>query len=115
MQITTGGGAPGEGSAICIRGRSSLSARNDPLFVIDGLPVDIENFTVLKILIPEGGYCRLKAGKNALTCSFRKTDWGLIGDVKPGGWDADKNMTHSGYPEFNGWENYTSTQKFIKK
>ncbi len=66
VQITSGGGAPGEGATIRIRGGSSLSASNDPLIVIDGVPVDndgisgmrnplssvhpsdIETFTVLK-------------------------------------------------------------------
>jgi len=42
VQITSGGGAPGSGSTIRIRGGSSLSASNDPLFVIDGVPVDTE-------------------------------------------------------------------------
>lgn len=59
-------GAPGSGSQIRIRGGSSLDASNDPLIVIDGLPItnstnigstsilaslnpnDIESFTVLK-------------------------------------------------------------------
>jgi len=40
LQITNGGGSPGEGSTIRIRGGSSLNANNDPLIVIDGLPVD---------------------------------------------------------------------------
>jgi iron complex outermembrane receptor protein len=66
VQITNGGGAPGEGSVIRIRGGSSLKASNDPLIVIDGVaieidgpsgmrnplstinPNDIESFTVLK-------------------------------------------------------------------
>ncbi|MDX2413996.1 MAG: TonB-dependent receptor [Bacteroidales bacterium] len=66
VQITNGGGAPGEGAVIRIRGGSSLSATNDPLIVIDGVPIDnggvsgmrnplntihpndIESFTVLK-------------------------------------------------------------------
>lgn len=66
VQITTSGGAPGGGATIRIRGGSSLSASNDPLFVIDGVPVDndgvsgmrnpmstinpndIESFTILK-------------------------------------------------------------------
>ncbi len=66
VQITSTGGAPGSGSVIRIRGGSSLSANNDPLIVIDGVPVDnsgiagmrnplnsinpndIESFTVLK-------------------------------------------------------------------
>ena len=66
VSITTGGGAPGTGSTIRIRGNSSLNANSDPLYVIDGVPVDkegingianplslinpndIETFTVLK-------------------------------------------------------------------
>nr|WP_319265054.1 TonB-dependent receptor [uncultured Draconibacterium sp.] len=66
VQVTTAGGAPGDGVVIRIRGGSSLSASNDPLIVIDGVtvdsdgisgmrnplntihPSDIESFTVLK-------------------------------------------------------------------
>lgn len=66
VQITGNSGAPGSGSTIRIRGGSSLSASNDPLIVIDGLPIssttisgqsdvlssinpnDIESFSVLK-------------------------------------------------------------------
>jgi len=40
IQITTNGGAPGSGSTIRIRGGASLNALNDPLIVIDGVPVD---------------------------------------------------------------------------
>ena len=64
--ITNSGGAPGSGATIRIRGGSSLYASNDPLIIIDGVPIDnnnvsgssnilsfvnpndIENFTVLK-------------------------------------------------------------------
>ena len=64
--LTAGDGTPGSGATIRIRGGSSLQASNDPLIVIDGLPVsndgisgtsnalasinpsDIESFTVLK-------------------------------------------------------------------
>ena len=66
VQITTAGGAPGSGATIRIRGGSSMSASNDPLIVVDGIPLDnegvsgmrnplnainpndIESFTVLK-------------------------------------------------------------------
>lgn len=40
VQITSGGGAPGSGTRILIRGGASLSASNAPLIVIDGVPVD---------------------------------------------------------------------------
>lgn len=66
VNITTSGGAPGANATIRIRGGSSLNASNDPLIVIDGIPIDgttvngiqnplaelnpqdIETFTVLK-------------------------------------------------------------------
>ncbi len=39
VQITTNGGAPGSGSTIRIRGGASLNASNDPLIVVDGVPL----------------------------------------------------------------------------
>lgn len=48
VQITSGGGSPGEGATIRIRGGSSLSASNDPLFVIDGVPVDNDGISGMK-------------------------------------------------------------------
>lgn len=40
VRITTEGGAPGAGSQIRIRGGSSLNGNNDPLIVVDGVPLD---------------------------------------------------------------------------
>jgi len=66
VSITSNSGQPGAGSTIRIRGGASLNASNDPLIVIDGVPLenapisgasnplsfinpnDIESFTVLK-------------------------------------------------------------------
>ena len=66
VDVQTGGGTPGSGAQIRIRGGASLNASNDPLYVVDGLvidnntangmsnilaminPADIETFTVLK-------------------------------------------------------------------
>ena len=41
--ITSSGGAPGAGATIRIRGGSSLNASNDPLIIIDGIPIDNNN------------------------------------------------------------------------
>lgn len=43
LQITSGGGSAGGGSRIRIRGAASLNASNDPLIVIDGVPVEGNN------------------------------------------------------------------------
>lgn len=40
VQITPNSGAPGSGSRIRIRGGASLNASNDPLIIIDGVPID---------------------------------------------------------------------------
>lgn len=40
VSVTDGGGTPGGGATIRIRGGSSLNASNDPLIVIDGVPMD---------------------------------------------------------------------------
>jgi iron complex outermembrane receptor protein len=66
VSIISNNGAPGSGSTIRIRGGASLNASNDPLIVIDGMPIDgggisgqanplalinpndIESFSVLK-------------------------------------------------------------------
>ncbi len=38
VDIVSGGGRPGQNPRILIRGRRSISASNDPLYVIDGIP-----------------------------------------------------------------------------
>ena len=40
VQIVSNSGAPGAGSTIRIRGGASLNASNDPLIVVDGVPLD---------------------------------------------------------------------------
>lgn len=40
VNITTGGGAPGEGSNFLIRGIGSLNLNSNPLFVVDGVPLN---------------------------------------------------------------------------
>ncbi|WP_373399488.1 SusC/RagA family TonB-linked outer membrane protein [Algoriphagus halophilus] len=54
VQVTNSGGAPGQSARIIIRGINSLdpSADNQPLFVVDGVPVD--NSTVESTGTPRG-------------------------------------------------------------
>jgi len=40
VQITNSGGAPGGNSSIIIRGGNSVDSDNQPLFIIDGVPMD---------------------------------------------------------------------------
>lgn len=47
LNITTSNGQPGGNSTINLRGVSSLSGNTEPLFIIDGVPVDEDNFRSL--------------------------------------------------------------------
>ncbi|MEP6730881.1 MAG: SusC/RagA family TonB-linked outer membrane protein [bacterium] len=42
IQITTNNGEPGSGSQVRIRGGTSIQASNDPLYVVDGVPLQNE-------------------------------------------------------------------------
>jgi len=58
IQTTSGGGQPGDGASVIIRGFGSINASSTPLYVVDGVPYDgnlaainpndIESMTVLK-------------------------------------------------------------------
>ena len=86
-------GSPGGGSTIRIRGESSLSATNDPLIVVDGVPIDngatsgsrnvfdiinpndIETFTVLKDASASAIYGNRAAG-GVILITTKKGDYG---------------------------------------
>ena len=58
VYVDQGGNKPGDGASIRIRGNRSITANNDPLFVVDGVPVsggirdlnpqDVESIEILK-------------------------------------------------------------------
>jgi iron complex outermembrane receptor protein len=43
LQMVTNNGEPGGGAQIRVRGGTSISASNDPLYVVDGIPLQNEN------------------------------------------------------------------------
>jgi starch-binding outer membrane protein SusE/F len=43
--------------------------------------------------VPAAGQYQLRANINTLTWSFVLTNWGLVGDATPGGWNTDTPMT----------------------
>jgi iron complex outermembrane receptor protein len=43
LQMTTNNGEPGGGAQIRVRGGTSISGSNDPLYVVDGIPLQNEN------------------------------------------------------------------------
>ncbi|MDQ6470345.1 TonB-dependent receptor [Flavobacterium sp. LHD-80] len=96
LQIINGGGSPGADPIVRIRSGSSLSANNDPLYVIDGIPVanggveggrnplstinpnDIESQTVLKDASATAIYGS-RASNGVIIITTKK---GKSGDIK---------------------------------
>lgn len=91
VNIIPGSGAPGSSGTIRIRMGASLSATNDPLIVIDGVPVsnsaplssinpnDIETFTVLKDASATAIYGS-RASNGVIIITTKK---GASGNTKP--------------------------------
>jgi len=91
----TGGGAPGAKADIRIRGGSSLNASNEPLIILDGLPLsnetpsgatsilstidpnDIETFTVLKDASAAAIYGS-RAGNGVIVITTKKGSKGAV-------------------------------------
>ncbi|MRX66543.1 iron complex outermembrane recepter protein [Flavobacterium resistens] len=96
LQIINGGGSPGADPIVRIRSGSSLSANNDPLYVIDGIPVanggveggrnplstinqnDIESVSVLKDASATAIYGS-RASNGVIIITTKK---GKSGDIK---------------------------------
>lgn len=47
VQVVSNSGAPGDGMTVTVRGQSSLNSGNDPLYVIDGVPVETQSLSQL--------------------------------------------------------------------
>lgn len=53
------------------------------------------------IELSDAGYYKMNVNMNTETYTIMNTDWGLIGDATPGGWDADTDMTYD--PDAKVW------------
>lgn len=47
VQVTQSSGTPGSGISVRIRGTGSLNASSEPLYVIDGIPINTGNFSAI--------------------------------------------------------------------
>ena len=103
IQMTSGGGQPGEASKVVIRGFGSINASNNPLYVLDGIPfdgdlssinpADIESMSVLKDASSAALYgargangvimITTKKGKEGKPSVNLKASWGVTSRAFP--------------------------------
>ena len=109
VTINTGGGAPGSGAEIRIRGGSSLLASNDPLIVIDGLPISNSGNTgstsVLSAINPNdiGSFTILKDASATAIYGSRASNGVILITTKKGGkkLSVDYNFQYGSGKKFN--------------
>ena len=90
VQVNQASGQPGEGMKIQIRGLNSIGASNDPLYVVDGMPLDalsaqlnpedIENISILK----DASSTAIYGSRGANGVIMITTKRGLSGKTKVG-------------------------------
>lgn len=47
LNITTGSGQPGSNSTVILRGAGSINGNIEPLYIIDGVPLNVDNFRTI--------------------------------------------------------------------
>ncbi len=134
VSITGNGGNPGAGSTIRIRGGASLNASNDPLIVIDGVPMDfsglngasnplalinpndIESFDILKDASAAAIYGN-RASNGVILITTKKGSSGKLkldfsttmsASTKMGNYDVLSADEFRKFVEENASENYAS-------
>ncbi len=93
VQVSSGGGQPGSGTNIIIRGFGSINASRNPLYVVDGVPYagemnainpdDIQNISILKDASASALYgARAANGVVMITTKKGRTDGTVDVDLK---------------------------------
>ena len=112
VSVISSGGGPGTGSTIRIRGGASLNASNNPLIVIDGVPVDVDGGvkgapSFLSTINPNDieSFNILKDASSTAIYGSRASNGVILITTKKG---------KKGKPEFN-FSSLVSASKLIKK
>ena len=100
LNITTGNGQPGGNSLINLRGVSSISGNTEPLFIIDGVPVDEDNFRSLNPNDIASLSVLKDAGATAIYGN-RGANGVIIIKTKVGAYETGLKVTYSGLTSFS--------------
>ncbi len=116
LQITSAGGSPTSGSTIRIRGGASLNASNDPLIILDGVPMEVGgsvsgsgNF--LSLINPNDieSMTVLKDASSTAIYGSRASNGVIIINTKKGGSDKIK----VNFQTTNSFQNRTKTSDML--
>jgi TonB-linked SusC/RagA family outer membrane protein len=100
LNIVTNNGQPGGNSLINLRGVSSISGNTEPLFIIDGVPVDEDNFRSLNPNDIASLSVLKDAGATAIYGS-RGANGVIIIKTKVGSYNQGLKVSYSGLTSFS--------------
>ncbi|WP_026976514.1 SusC/RagA family TonB-linked outer membrane protein [Flavobacterium tegetincola] len=103
LNITTGTGQPGGNSTVIIRGVGSINGKVEPLYVIDGIPLNSDNFRSLNPDDIESVSVLKDAGATAIYGN-RGANGVILVRTKKGGFDSGLKI------KFNSTTSFTSLQ-----
>ena len=95
LNITTSSGQPGGNSVINLRGVTSINGNTEPLFIIDGTPVDEDNFRSLNPNEIASVSVLKDAGATAVYGN-RGANGVIIIETKKGSYDSGLEISYSG-------------------
>ncbi|WP_299889830.1 SusC/RagA family TonB-linked outer membrane protein [uncultured Lacinutrix sp.] len=105
LNITTSSGQPGANSTINLRGVSSLSGNTEPLFIIDGVPVDEDNFRSLNPNDIESLSVLKDAGATSIYGN-RGANGVVKITTKRGSYNSGLKITYTGTTSFSTLQNH---------
>lgn len=100
LNITTTSGQPGANSTVNLRGVSSINGDTEPLFIIDGTPVDQDNFRSLNPNEIESISVLKDAGATAIYGN-RGANGVIIIKTKSGGYELPLTVNYTGIAQFS--------------
>jgi TonB-linked SusC/RagA family outer membrane protein len=117
LNITTSNGQPGGNSLVQLRGVSSLNGNTEPLFIIDGAPVDEDNFRSLNPQDIASIDVLKDAGATAIYGN-RGANGVIIIKTRQGGFNQALKVNYSGFVSYsnlqdNDW-NLMDSQQLLR-
>lgn len=99
LNISTGSGQPGANSTVILRGYGSINGNVEPLYVIDGVPLNVDNFRSLNPNDIESISVLKDAGATAIYGN-RGANGVIIVKTKNGSYSSPLQIKYSGITSF---------------
>ncbi len=100
LNITTGSGQPGSNSTVILRGVGSMSGNIEPLYIIDGVPLNADNFRSLNPNDIESVSVLKDAGATAIYGN-RGANGVIVVRTKQGSYDSPLQVKYSSVTGFS--------------